>query len=801
MSSIYTKAPTFVDNSQSNLATIDAYDKEMQRINQDYAVAGKAARDFKSKVDILKMDEKAYFDEKYNNSIQQFSTNIDLTKRGQVNQVETVLTDITRDPIINTAIQSTQNYKKVLAMRNELKTNPKYMKMHKAADESAEQQIMNSYLTSNKLGEAFTLTGPIITMDSDKLIADTVKSIQYEENSTNFGPVTVFEKYKSVGKTTGAVYQALTSNPEALAAERNNFNYLYRTPEAKKQLGQQLAASKKEHMANITDRLKDINAGMLVNKNNPIAYTTLSRELQNLTQEQNTLKNLNPEDEGSIFNAYLLKKSLDAGKSNQENKALKMVADEYTKYFDTRGDVKFKKELELAKFKNQIEQQAIKNDLSQQALDLKRQDVGVDAAGKPIGAASNVITVNPTTTFDPDFDIVKDITSREINLKTLNDKDGIKLIQLMKDSGDTPLNKFYTDYKKRGLIVDHSTSGLFSQKEFQNILNLKTALINSSGQNMTKELKDMEEILNRIADRNQEYELVQIGKEKAEKDAGAKDGNTYNNLGFKTDIGEKYEANLKANLQAQDITKEVIFSGLNKTEDRKNNYNAEVRTKIKLLAEQNGLNDSTNRYALNNTVGNKTGYFGNKTITKEQSERVDWENSIISVTPGKNNSVVKLKLSSKDKDKSLNLDGFKDGYAYLTIDNQTANELLAQKGLSVQSFLGGFNVYNHMNQMGWSLKDKNRVLGNNSVLGVKSLPLGNTRASYQIEARDDNEYYINMNVAGKQISTRTAIPKEFLKGIEERSSELYRQMKSSPNFSTEAFNKEVIKYITGEINR
>jgi hypothetical protein len=198
-------------------------------------------------------------------------------------------------------------------------------------------------------------------------------------------------------------------------------------------------------------------------------------------------------------------------------------------------------------------------------------------------------------------------------------------------------------------------------------------------------------------------------------------------------------------------------------------------------------------------MGGKSGSFGNKTITREQSDRIDWDNAIVSVTPGRNQSVVKLRLSSKDKDKALNLEGFKDGYAYLTIDNQTANQLLAQKGLTVENFLGGFNIYNHMNSMGMSKKEKNDTLGR-GILGTRSLTLGDTRASYQVEALDNNEYYINMNVAGNKLATRTTIPKELLKGLEERALIIYRQMKSSPNFSNKAFNEEMVKLVKGEIN-
>jgi hypothetical protein len=158
MTSIYTQAPQFVDTSKYNLALIEDFDKEIQRINQDYAVAGKAIRDFKSKVNILKLNDKTYFDEKYNNAIEQFSANVDLTKRGQINQLESVLTGIVTDPTIKTAIQSSQQYAKIDAMRAELKTNPKYSGMHKAADEFAEQQLKEAYIKSEKLGESFNLS-------------------------------------------------------------------------------------------------------------------------------------------------------------------------------------------------------------------------------------------------------------------------------------------------------------------------------------------------------------------------------------------------------------------------------------------------------------------------------------------------------------------------------------------------------------------------------------------------------------------------------------------------------------------
>ena len=786
-----------MDTSKYNLALIEDFDKEIQRINQDYAVAGKAIRDFKSKVNILKLNDKTYFDEKYNNAIEQFSANVDLTKRGQINQLESVLTGIVTDPTIKTAIQSSQQYAKIDAMRAELKTNPKYSGMHKAADEFAEQQLKEAYIKSEKLGESFNLSGPIITMNTDKLITDTVKAVDFEEYTTNFGPVNTHEKLKSGNTIASKVFHTLASNPEAMAAERNDFNYRYSTPEAVKQRGQELMGYVKDRTTHIDDRLKKLNAEFLVNKNNPVAVTNINREVSELAIEKQTINNLKLDDPNSIFQAHVHKKALDVGQTNKVSKQVKVELDQFTQYFDKKAEVAFNQNLSLAKFNREGQQQELDNEFRERKLSVEGGG-SVDASGRPV-ASSGVITVDPTTIFPEDFDIVKDITSKEINLKDLNNSDGLRLMEIFKYIPDGPVKAKIDDYKKRGLIVDHSTSGLFSEKEFQNILDIKTAMINSSGQVMTKDLREVDQILERIAERNQEYGLIQAMKTKAAKDAGVKDGNTKNYFGYPTDVQKKYESNLKSTSQYQSMTKEVIFSGLNQTEDRKNNYNAENRTKIRLLAEQNGLNDSSSRYAVNNTMGGKSGSFGNKTITREQSDRIDWDNAIVSVTPGRNQSVVKLRLSSKDKDKTLNLEGFKDGYAYLTIDNQTANQLLAQKGLTVENFLGGFNIYNHMNSMGMSKKEKNDTLGR-GILGTRSLTLGDTRASYQVEALDNNEYYINMNVAGNKLATRTTIPKELLKGLEERALIIYRQMKSSPNFSNKAFNEEMVKLVKGEIN-
>jgi effector-binding domain-containing protein len=381
----------------------------------------------------------------------------------------------------------------------------------------------------------------------------------------------------------------------------------------------------------------------------------------------------------------------------------------------------------------------------------------------------------------------------------MNDSYGKKLIQIIKDNPNTTVNKLYNDYKRRGLIVDHSKSGLFSKKEFENLLTLKTEFIKNSGVEMDGDLREMDMLFNAIADNNEEYELMQALKKKAEKDAGIKDGTVVKRLGMDTDVQKKYISNLKAYTQSNDISKEVIIADYNNTEDRKNNYNAVFRSKIRLLAERNGLNDSSSRYAVNNTMGGKSGSFGDKTITKEQSDRIDWDNSLVTLIPGKQNSVVKLRLSSKDKDKSLNLEGFKDGYAYLTVDNQLANEILAPKGLSVDSFFASKNIFTSMNAIGLSRQTKNEILGKGT-LGIRSLPIGNTRASYQIEARDDNEYFIKMNIAGTEISKRTTIPKELLRSIEIQTSDLYRQMRNSPNYSTQEFNKKAVNLIKIIIN-
>ncbi len=154
---------------------------------------------------------------------------------------------------------------------------------------------------------------------------------------------------------------------------------------------------------------------------------------------------------------------------------------------------------------------------------------------------------------------------------------------------------------------------------------------------------------------------------------------------------------------------------------------------------------------------------------------------------------MKLKLNPVAKDKSVNLpDSFKNGYALVPVSAEVANKLAASKGQSLASFAETADKYTRMNYQGLTNKEKDFVLGKD-LLAIKSITLGNTKGNYQVEARDNGNYFINMNIAGTPITTYTSKPTEFFNKVEQGAEQLLQLMKNNGTYTPTTYNKEVIK--------
>lgn len=810
MASRFSKAPTFVSTVEEDLSVINRYDKEIQRINTDYNTADKQISDFKSKIDILKGVDKQYFDAKYNESIKSFSTGIDLTKRGEISKVEGLLKDIVDDPIITGAISSTANIKKVMQMRAEIKSNPKYMKNHRDSDEFAEQTMINDYLSSGKLGDNFTLKGPIITLDSSPLIDETIKKTTYDEKSTNFGPVNVLEKNKTASKISNNVYQTLGSNPAAIAGLKNDFNYQYKTPEAKRAYATSLVANKEALNGSLKKNIDAINtqmaAAIKAGNVNPTNLVNMQREVESLQSQLKSNYNINPEDDSSIFNAYLAEKAYNAGAKGEERAPVKVELDKYTSYFDTRKDKDRVFALSLDNFKQR--QYEFEKNYAQRA-----EKLAIDKAGNSTDIGQNGVSstydAEQTVTFNKDADPIKTLGDTQKSLVETNAKLGKEIIEAIYETPGTPLNNLYKKALSKGINLTPK-NGLFGEKAIQTLMDFQAELIKNSGGEMTPELQTLTDNIKSIRKNNMEHRTNDLLAKQALKDSGFLDvlnskKGTNNLYGYFIDnplsiVGSfngpehnKYLELMKGVTQSQNSFKEININGLNKNYDseKTKQLSAEQRGTLQSIIQRQGLvNSGGKRYGLATTAGEKTGIFGkDNVLSQEFMQQVDWDNSLHSVVPGTDKIRVKLKITPNKKGTVVGIDEFKDGYAYVDVPYQFADELTSRTGKPLRDYFAQSDFYTGLNARNLSTNQKNKILGN-GILDIASINLGGNIYHYDIKAKDDNKYFIEMNIGGQVVTANTLNPQRLLDNIEQASHQLRSKVKEN-KMSEADFNREL----------
>ena len=807
MISQHTKAPTFVSNHQDVMGMLDSYDKEFQRINQDYATASNALGQYRKSIDILKMPVKNYFDAKYNDAVSNFSSNIDLTKRGQVYKTQNLLDSITMDPIIKNGIQSTNNFRKINEYRQKINTDPKYAKARSNANEWVEQQEQEKYLKDSSLTASYTRTTPIVTINADEHYKGVLSKLPFEEKLYSDGITNVFSKVKSFQQGTDAIFKEITANPDIIAAERNNFEYQYQTPEAKAAFAKNFEDNKRTNISHINTSLADI--AKILTVQNPEYHAAEIAQLKNqeanlLAQKQFlTSTKITPEN---MFQAYLQDKAFSYGISNISTKESKTEIDKAKKYFSDEAHKNTSEKLASAKFDFDKQKFGLDYDLKlrelaqgDEALKLKKQE------GQIVDDAPAAVTRTTPNTVEYTAQTFK---NDQQGLKESNFDALAKIKTAVASVPGTKLNELFTKWVSAGVI--NGQQKLRSDKDILDGIKLKEEILKQYvGKNtpLPPHVQDIVEAFDIITENNYKYKVNDVLNKKAAAKAGY-DLNSNPGLFSYSTIGadkkeNQYLANLKGYMDIRYQTIAVPIANLSNDTAKIDNRN--IRASIDRARTDEGMFDSKgNRFRLPGTLnGSEKDLTGDTILDEKFVNSVDFAKSLgfVEIINGKPMVRLDLKPKGEASDAKIAGDNFKDGVAYIPVSPEFAQQIMNKSGqgsYNIYKMMQPSTVYDKIQTLELTDKEKNDVLSNKGgIFDLKHSTFGGFHALVK-PLSINGTYQINYDF-GKlgTIVARTNNIKEFNSQLKLASDNLVQSLKNRNQFTPENFKLELERLIPG----
>ena len=796
----YTKAPTFVSNYSENMATLQRHDKELQRINQDYALADQAISKFKNNIDIIKLDAKNYFDNKYTQAVSTFGESIDLTKRNQVYKTEGLLSSIIDDPIIKNGMQSTRNIRELMKARATINSNPKYMELRKPEDEYVDNLKVNEYINNKDLNASFSQATPTVTMNTDKHYASIIKEIPFEDKVDSNGVVNIFSKIKTGEKISNTLWNEMVSNPGVVAAEKNKFEYLYKTPEAKQQYADSAMSLKQTRLKQIATQLSDIHTVFAgIKPNDP---ETSALQLSQLKQKESTLLNQKAMLESNTvdpFQLYLLNKSFQAGVNNASTKDTKVVLDPQKKYFtevrlkDRDYNYKVNKDaqdykLKVAEYERRVKKDA--NDLKATAAEKVATTGG--SLIDPSGLSREAAAFEPYT--------MEGFYSDQKQLRDTNQSLMQGIAETLNNTPGSYVSKMYNKFVNQGLITFNAKKGvLVNDDKLKQLFLLKDALVKDAvGIEVADQTKDFIIKLEQIRENNIEHRIKENLHKKALKESGF-DGTKEWYSGFQPTYNEYLKIAPKY-LSKRDQNIVVPIANLRQDNDSVKFENSNIRETFKQYLNNNGLiNSKGERIRTQQTLGDQR-FTDDNVMSQETYDSINFDNSLSNVVVRNGKPQIKLTLVPKgtgEKAAIKNNTFFKDNVAYVDVPPAFADIILQRSGAntSSQKLAQNSNKWNYISSIkDLSLKDKQSLISDNMGLSTPMILLGNVPATYSIQARSDNMYNVSLNLGSNIILEPRVVtnPDDYSQFMQQQANLFKQKLEANDQYSLDIFKKGIV---------
>ena len=707
-----------------------------EKIQQSRGILQSTLAGFVNNVDILKEDDRQYFNEKVKNVVDNLNNfkDVDLSDPNTAYQLQSMLGEVKQDGRVLTSILDTSNFRNVQKQINVMRTNPKFAKLLNPKLNAWDEKKMQEYI--NTPGARFELQNASIDPDVESQLEVGYKSIVERKQVDVIGENIVTKNIKDWNLLYGNGQEVANKNAQHFAKTYEvDFDFESNPRQAIKGVSNML-----EVQENFYKNKKTELEAALTTTNDPSKYKDAIQAYQDKINEVAANRKLVEEgkDLGSIknigFSAYL------------QNTAIQQASKGYSyiSKVEMSKQAQLEQQAKLMGLKLGLENQmdiAADDRRFQRELALKQLDVQGDVTVAGIrkskdGSTSSTSPMSDVLGGNLLQTVVQDTKGQETNWysKNSNDLRGLQndALKLQQDLVKIMVEQSNSNPKVKQMLEKYPDLGtkLYGEKALKSILSTADMLSSLSGSKLDNgaTAEGAMKIMNQIKEKNVLYNLKAI-EDKNIKKLGGKDESSYNKLYNKLNASTIIRRDIPLNM----------LNNLDK--DTKPLFNALIPdiTKGSILTKEGKVFD-------NSLSGSNKGKDILKNIDWEKSEKGSFniDNLTLEVIPknSKGESIsdepVLIKLTSEFVSK-LRLLGWNDTIEKINKPNteidfyvKKPNNAEAVKAISQHSFYIDSN------------KSPNLPKGT-----VLEYNITNVKDPIPSAGRNDYSYDVNLNIKGK----------------------------------------------------
>lgn len=508
-----------------------------EKIQQSKNVLQSTLAGFVNNVDILKEDDRQYFNEKVKNVVDNLNNfkDVDLSDPNTAYHLQSMLGEVKQDGRVLTSILDTSNFRNVQKQINVMRTNPKYQKLLNPKLNAWDEKKMQEYI--NTPGARFELQNASIDPDVESQLEAGYKNIAERKQVDIIGENIVTKNIKDWNLLYGNGQEVANKNSQHFAKTYEvDFDFERNPRQAIKGVSNML-----EIQENFYKNKKTELEAALTTTNDPSKYKDAIQAYQDKINEVTANRKLVEEgkDLGSIknigFSAYL------------QNTAIQQASKGYSyiSKVEMSKQAQLEQQAKLMGLKLGLENQmeiAADDRRFQRELYLKQLDVQGDVTVAGIRKDKDGTTSSTSPISDVLGDnllqtVVQDTKGQETNWfsKNSNDLRGLQndALKLQQDLVKIMVEQSNSNPKVKQMLEKYPDLGtkLYGEKALKSILSTADMLSSLSGSKLDNgaTAEGAMKIMNQIKEKNVLYNLKAI-EDKKIKQLGGKDESSYNKL-------------------------------------------------------------------------------------------------------------------------------------------------------------------------------------------------------------------------------------------------------------------------------
>lgn len=185
-------------------------------------------------VDLIKPEDIEYKNKKVKALTEQINGygNVDLSDPKTALQLSLEAASLSKDKDLMTKISNTRDARQVWSRYEKMKENPKLLPYYSEINEQDDNEKINNWLTGKTNSPG--IKSPTLKVDTDKIIGDTLKTLQPTSYSRLDGLTRINGEIKTASDLYGLTSGVISNNPQVQAQLQRNAKFVYKNTDPNK---------------------------------------------------------------------------------------------------------------------------------------------------------------------------------------------------------------------------------------------------------------------------------------------------------------------------------------------------------------------------------------------------------------------------------------------------------------------------------------------------------------------------------------------------------------------------------------